>query len=73
MLFFVRFQEDTSYPDTEMGELESVVYEEGDRYDDPTGILPGTEDYAGPLNFQLFLNTEEKAKRSWLVSTLFCF
>ncbi|KAK7601446.1 hypothetical protein V9T40_008887 [Parthenolecanium corni] len=62
-------KEESSYPDTEMGYLDSVVYEDGDRYDDPTGILPGTEDYAGPLNFQLFLNTEEKAKRSWLYST----
>lgn len=48
----------------------SVVYDDGDGYDDPTGILPGTDDYPGPLNFQLFLNTEDKSKRSWLVSNL---
>lgn len=48
----------------------SVVYDDGDGYDDPTGILPGTDDYPGPLNFQLFLNTEDKSKRSWLYSTV---
>ncbi|XKL66364.1 hypothetical protein PGB90_009784 [Kerria lacca] len=61
--------EELTFSDCELN-YNSVVYDDGEGYDDPTGILPGTEDYPGPLNFQLFLNTEDKSKRSWLYSTV---
>lgn len=62
--------EEHSYSDSDLGYCSIICEEDADRYEDPTGILPGTDDYAGPLNFQLFLNTEDKPKKSWLFSTV---
>ncbi|XP_065206694.1 cellular tumor antigen p53-like [Planococcus citri] len=61
--------EEPSFSDCDLT-YTSVVYEDGDDYNHPTGILPGTDDHAGCLNFQLFLNNEDKSKKSWLYSSV---